>query len=137
MAAAVAARCGSRLQLTYAFELWQVLRVTLKTDARNTGSRRAIERLGARAEGVRRAHAPASDGTVRDSAYYSPDRSGPTSATSSISGSQRDQWDPEPRRSPINDRRKTTVAHSCAATRSLEGLPCSVGRLTLARSRCD
>ncbi len=44
---------------------------TLKTDARNASSMTAIERLGARAEGVRRAHAPASDGTVRDSAYYS------------------------------------------------------------------
>lgn len=59
------------LQLTYAFEVWQVLRVTLKTDARNAASRRAIERLGAQAEGVRRAHAPASDGTIRDTAYYS------------------------------------------------------------------
>ena len=59
------------LLLTHAFEAWQALRVTLKTDARNTASRRAIERLGAAFEGVRRAHAPASDGTVRDSAYYS------------------------------------------------------------------
>jgi len=49
----------------------KLLRVTLKTDARNASSMTAIERLGARAEGVRRAHAPASDGTVRDSAYYS------------------------------------------------------------------
>ena len=59
------------MQLSYAFEVWQVLRVTLKTDARNDASRRAIERLGAQAEGVRRAHAPAGDGTVRDTAYYS------------------------------------------------------------------
>ncbi len=59
------------LQLTHAFEVWEVLRVTLKTDARNTASRIAIERLGAKAEGVRRAHAPAGDGAVRDSAYYS------------------------------------------------------------------
>jgi RimJ/RimL family protein N-acetyltransferase len=59
------------LQLTHAFDVWQVLRVTLKTDARNTASRAAIERLGAHPEGVRRAHAPASDGTVRDTAYYS------------------------------------------------------------------
>jgi RimJ/RimL family protein N-acetyltransferase len=59
------------LQLTHAFEAWQALRVTLKTDARNTPSRRAIERLGATFEGVRRAHTPASDGTVRDTAYYS------------------------------------------------------------------
>ena len=59
------------LQLTHAFEVWQVLRVTFKTDARNTVSRRAIERLGAQFEGVRRSHCPARDGTVRDSAYYS------------------------------------------------------------------
>lgn len=59
------------LQLTHAFEVWQVRRVTLKTDVRNGASRAAIEALGARFEGVRRAHAPASDGTVRDTAYYS------------------------------------------------------------------
>jgi len=59
------------LQLTHAFEVWQALRVTLKTDARNMASRTAIERLGASVEGVRRAHAPASDGTIRDTAYYS------------------------------------------------------------------
>lgn len=59
------------LLLTHAFEVWRTLRVTLKTDARNTPCRCAIERLGARAEGVRRAHAPASDGTIRDTAYYS------------------------------------------------------------------
>ena len=59
------------LQLTHAFEVWEVLRVSLKTDARNLASRTAIERLGAQAEGVRRAHVPATDGTVRDSAFYS------------------------------------------------------------------
>jgi N-acetyltransferase len=60
-----------RLLLGHAFDTWQVLRVTLKTDARNAASRRAIERLGARPEGVRRAHSPALDGTIRDTAYYS------------------------------------------------------------------
>ena len=59
------------LMLRHAFEVWRVLRVTLKTDARNTRSRAAIERVGASFEGVRRAHAPAQDGTVRDTAYYS------------------------------------------------------------------
>jgi RimJ/RimL family protein N-acetyltransferase len=59
------------LQLGHAFDVWRVLRVTLKTDARNQRSRTAIERLGARFEGVRRAHTTAGDGTVRDSAYYS------------------------------------------------------------------
>jgi RimJ/RimL family protein N-acetyltransferase len=59
------------LLLAHAFEVWKALRVTLKTDARNTASRRAIEGLGGRAEGVRRAHSPASGGTIRDTAYYS------------------------------------------------------------------
>ncbi len=59
------------LMLAHAFETWGVLRVTLKTDARNTRSRRAIERIGSRFEGIRRAHARAVDGSVRDTAYYS------------------------------------------------------------------
>jgi len=59
------------LLLTHAFEVWRVLRVTLKTDARNTASRTAIERIGGRFEGIRRAHTMATDGTVRDSAYFS------------------------------------------------------------------
>ena len=59
------------LLLTHAFEVWSVLRITFKTDARNQASRRAIERLGAQFEGIRRAHVPATDGTVRDSAYFS------------------------------------------------------------------
>jgi len=57
--------------LGHAFDTWGVLRVTLKTDSRNTRSRHAIERIGARFEGIRRAHARAVDGTVRDTAYYS------------------------------------------------------------------
>lgn len=59
------------LLLGHAFDGWQALRVTLKTDARNHRSRTAIERLGARSEGIRRAHKTATDGTVRDTAYYS------------------------------------------------------------------
>lgn len=59
------------LMLSHAFDTWGVLRVTLKTDSRNTRSRRAIERIGGRFEGIRRAHARAVDGSVRDSAYYS------------------------------------------------------------------
>src|SRR5262245_6848202 len=45
--------------------------VFLKTDGRNARSRRAIERLGAVFEGVRRSDMPAQDGAVRSSAYYS------------------------------------------------------------------
>ena len=59
------------LMLGHAFDAWGVLRVTLKTDARNARSRRAIERIGGRFEGIRRAHARAVDGSVRDTAYYS------------------------------------------------------------------
>ncbi len=59
------------LLLRHAFGTWGCLRVTLKTDARNKASRAAIERIGARFEGIRRAHVPATDGTIRDSAYFS------------------------------------------------------------------
>jgi RimJ/RimL family protein N-acetyltransferase len=73
-ASAQRTRCNTEaklLMLAHAFDVWQVHRVSLKTDARNMTSRRAIERLGARLEGVRRADMPGSDGSVRDSAYYS------------------------------------------------------------------
>jgi RimJ/RimL family protein N-acetyltransferase len=59
------------LLLAHAFETWAVQRVTFKTDARNTRSRNAIQRIGATYEGIRRAHTLATDGTVRDSAYFS------------------------------------------------------------------
>jgi RimJ/RimL family protein N-acetyltransferase len=45
--------------------------VTLKTDARNQRSRTAIARLGAHFEGILRAHLPAADGVVRDTAMFS------------------------------------------------------------------
>ncbi|HXD96191.1 MAG TPA: GNAT family protein [Candidatus Acidoferrum sp.] len=73
-ASAQRTRCNTEakhLLLTHAFEVWQVHRVALKTDARNAKSRRAIERLGAMFEGVRRADMPGQDGSVRNSAYYS------------------------------------------------------------------
>jgi RimJ/RimL family protein N-acetyltransferase len=59
------------LLFTLAFETWKLRRVNLKTDVRNARSRAAIERLGARLEGFLRAHMPASDGGVRDTALYS------------------------------------------------------------------
>ncbi|MPZ69138.1 MAG: GNAT family N-acetyltransferase [Actinobacteria bacterium] len=59
------------LMLGYAFEDWKVHRVTLKTDSRNQRSRAAMERIGCRYEGIRRAHIPALDGGIRDTAYYS------------------------------------------------------------------
>jgi RimJ/RimL family protein N-acetyltransferase len=52
-----------------------VARVDFKTDARNQRSRRAIEGLGARFEGVLRSFgrswAPGAEGLLRDSAMYS------------------------------------------------------------------
>src|SRR5262249_51530792 len=59
------------LMLRHAFERWKVLRVTLKTDARNVRSRTAIERLGARFDGILRASMLAADGGARNTAYYS------------------------------------------------------------------
>jgi N-acetyltransferase len=61
---------AKRLMLGHAFERWEVLRVTLKTDVRNTRSRAAIERLGGRLDGILRGHMPAADGGIRDTAYY-------------------------------------------------------------------
>lgn len=59
------------LMLTHAFETWQVLRVCLHSDARNTRSRAAIERMGGRFEGILRAHRMAANHIARDSARYS------------------------------------------------------------------
>lgn len=59
------------LMLTHAFETWRVHRVSFKADTRNERSRTAILALGATFEGVRRAHFPASEGGVRDSALFS------------------------------------------------------------------
>jgi N-acetyltransferase len=60
-----------RLMLTYAFETWQVRSVCLHTDARNQRSRQAMERIGARFEGILRAHRLGADLTPRDSARFS------------------------------------------------------------------
>ena len=59
------------LMLAHAFEIWRVHRVSLNTDARNERSRNAILRIGARFDGVIRAHRPASDGGIRDTAAFS------------------------------------------------------------------
>jgi RimJ/RimL family protein N-acetyltransferase len=63
------------LLFAHAFETLGMVRVDLKTDARNEQSRRAIERLGARFEGVLRqwspSHVPGEDGLLRDSAMFS------------------------------------------------------------------
>jgi N-acetyltransferase len=59
------------LMLTHAFESWRVLRVCFHTDARNTRSRAALERIGAKCEGILRAHRMAADYTPRDSVRFS------------------------------------------------------------------
>ena len=42
-----------------------------RTDNFNFASQRAIERLGAKLDGVIRGHAPRRDGTIRDTVIYS------------------------------------------------------------------
>ena len=59
------------LLLTHAFDELGAVRVQLKTDARNTRSQNAIERLGAVKEGVLRCHMIYPNGFVRDSVMYS------------------------------------------------------------------
>jgi RimJ/RimL family protein N-acetyltransferase len=59
------------LLCTYAFGQWRVRRVTWKTDSRNERSRAAIARLGAKLDGVLRAHRAAADNTVRSTAFFS------------------------------------------------------------------
>lgn len=59
------------LMLSEAFDVDGVERVTLKTDSLNQRSRNAIERLGAKFEGVLRHHMRRPDGSWRDSAYFS------------------------------------------------------------------
>jgi N-acetyltransferase len=60
-----------RLMLTHAFGTWQVSSVCLHTDARNQRSRDAMQRIGARYEGILRAHRLGTDGRPRDSARFS------------------------------------------------------------------
>ena len=72
--AAQRTRCNTEakyLLLSHAFDVWDVHRASFRTDERNEPSRRAIERLGAALEGIRRADMPGADGTVRSSACYS------------------------------------------------------------------
>ena len=59
------------LMLSHAFEVWDMLRVCLNTDARNQRSQAAIERIGGKFEGIIRAHRMAADFIPRDSYRYS------------------------------------------------------------------
>lgn len=57
--------------LTHAFETLHAAVVGWRTDNFNFASQRAIERLGAKKDGVIRHHALRRDGTVRDTVMYS------------------------------------------------------------------
>ncbi len=59
------------LLMQHAFEVWECIRVQLKTDLRNERSQRAIERLGATREGVLRKNIIMPDGHQRSSVMYS------------------------------------------------------------------
>ena len=59
------------LLMTHAFETLGARLVGWRTDNYNFASRKAIERLGARQDGVLRHHALRRDGTVRDTVMYS------------------------------------------------------------------
>jgi RimJ/RimL family protein N-acetyltransferase/GNAT superfamily N-acetyltransferase len=59
-----------RLMLTHAFEVWQVRSVCLHTDVRNQRSRDAMQRIGARFEGILRSHRLGADRSPRDSARF-------------------------------------------------------------------
>lgn len=59
------------LMLGHAFEVWQLFRVCFHTDVRNQRSRAALERIGAKFEGILRSHRMAADYIPRDSMRYS------------------------------------------------------------------
>jgi N-acetyltransferase len=59
------------LLLSHAFETLGCEVVGLRTDNFNFASQKAIERLGAKKDGVIRHHLPRRDGTARDSVMYS------------------------------------------------------------------
>ena len=63
--------CAKLLLLVHAFETLGAKVVGWRTDNYNFASQQAIERLGARKDGVIRHHALRRDGTVRDTVMYS------------------------------------------------------------------
>ncbi len=60
-----------RLLLAHGFDTLGLNRIELKADARNTRSCKAMERFGAKFEGVHRAHMVRPDGRLRDTAWFS------------------------------------------------------------------
>ncbi len=59
------------LLLTHAFETLGCIAVEFRTHALNHPSRRAIERLGAKLDGILRSHQRMANGTLRDTCVYS------------------------------------------------------------------
>jgi RimJ/RimL family protein N-acetyltransferase len=59
------------LLLAHAFDVLDCIAVEFRTSAQNLRSRRAIERLGARCDGILRNHARHADGMLRDTVVYS------------------------------------------------------------------
>ncbi len=59
------------LMLHHAFEVLDCVAVEFRTHFMNQQSRRAIERLGAKLDGVLRSHMKLANGTLRDTAVYS------------------------------------------------------------------
>ncbi len=62
---------AKRLLLAHAFETLACIAVEFRTHFLNQQSRRAIERLGAKLDGILRSHQLASDGSLRDTCAYS------------------------------------------------------------------
>ncbi|MCC6412160.1 MAG: GNAT family N-acetyltransferase [Saprospiraceae bacterium] len=59
------------LMLDYAFEQLGMLRVGFKTDEYNLRSQKALEKIGARFEGLQRKHMVRPDGSHRNSCFFS------------------------------------------------------------------
>ncbi|MDN6815231.1 MAG: GNAT family N-acetyltransferase, partial [Corynebacterium variabile] len=59
------------LLLAHAFEVWDCPAVEFRTSWHNRQSRAAIEKLGAKLDGVLRQHTRTSDGSLRDTCVYS------------------------------------------------------------------
>jgi RimJ/RimL family protein N-acetyltransferase len=60
-----------RMLLGHAFETLECIAVEFRTSFFNAASRRAIERLGARQDGILRNHTRHADGTLRDTVVFS------------------------------------------------------------------
>jgi N-acetyltransferase len=88
------------LMLRHAFETLGCMRVELKTDSMNRRSRNAIQRIGARQEGIFRNHMVTWSGRIRHSVYFSIlDSEWPqVKANLEAKLAQREHGDPGPRR---------------------------------------